>query len=468
MAQVIGQAKRDPADAHVAIDFYFVSIPMRAEAHDRFQAAIRALDLAGLLSDATRLTQSRNALMDLHRAAIKAGTQQWWYAIDRLIDDKKTGVTDAERAELVADLEALVVRYADENNTAWHDPNSTRDAADRLIQHYRRTQRPADIKRLHAVVARAFEHAASLGNAMLAAAFLQTAMDRFRDAGMSGDSRRICIAMQTKIGEANAEMVPIGTEIKISFDDMEKFIDALITDEIGSSLVRIAREFLLKRKNLEEAVQTTLEKAPLMAHITQHIMADDFVAAKIGSVEEDPFGRLFDQAKLSFGFSGVWLHEAFARLLEKHDVLPEHIAGWANRHAVFEDMALLLEGVRAWFQNDFVKATHLLIPQVEVAMRSIADQLGVPVTRADPKVAGTSVAVGMGDILYNTKVTHALGPDITLHLQAAFADPRGLNLRNEMAHGLLALPRSTATLHGSLFTSFSCSACGRELAKRRQ
>ncbi|WP_426442523.1 DUF4209 domain-containing protein [Bradyrhizobium genosp. P] len=79
----------------------------------------------------------------------------------------------------------------------------------------------------------------------------------------------------------------------------------------------------------------------------------------------------------------------------------------------------------------------ILIPQIEVALRSIAHEAGLPVTKAHPKVPETSVAIGMGDILYQDRVTAVLGPNMTLHLQALFADPRGLNLRNEMAHGLL-------------------------------
>jgi hypothetical protein len=165
-------------------------------------------------------------------------------------------------------------------------------------------------------------------------------------------------------------------------------------------------------------------------------MADDHVAAKIGSVQEDTFGRLFHQAKVTFQFVRPWLALAFRRLFEKHKVVPEHFAGWANRHELFNDMSLLMEGMRAWERNDQVKAAHVFIPQIERALRKIADELGVPVTKAHPRVSGTSVAIGMGEILYNTKVAEALGPDITLHFQALYADPRGMNLRNEIAHGM--------------------------------
>jgi hypothetical protein len=43
----------------------------------------------------------------------------------------------------------------------------------------------------------------------------------------------------------------------------------------------------------------------------------------------------------------------------------------------------------------------------------------------------------MGDILNSREITEALGPDLTLHFLALYADPRGCNLRNNVAHGLI-------------------------------
>ncbi len=444
MSGPIGQRKRDVEDARIAIDSYIDTLPLLAETHDRLQSAIRALDLAALIADQDRTNRARIVLMELHRETIKAAQGMWWYVFDRLIDDKSAGVSDAERGELVVDLEALVTRFSDPSNSTSFDPNAAKDAARKLITYYNRGGSFDDIRRLHQSIAKAFEHAASLGDAMLGAAFLQTAMEAYRDGGLPEESRRVRILMQKRIGDARDEMKSVGTDINIKKDDMEKFLDAVVVDDLGQTFVRIASEFLLKRNQLEQAVRKTLEEAPLFAHLSQTIMADDHVAAKIGSVQDDPFGRLFHQAKFSFSFSVPWLAQAFQRLFERHEVVPEHFVGWANRHKLFDDMGLLLEGVRAWFQGDHVKAVHVLVPQIERALRKIADQVEIPVTKAHPKVAGTSVAIGLGDILYSAKVIEALGPNVTLHMQALYSDPRGLNLRNEIAHGLL----DTGAFHG--------------------
>jgi len=274
-----------------------------------------------------------------------------------------------------------------------------------------------------------------MGDAMLASSLLQSALNNYAKAGQPEEAKRIRIAMQEKIGESRNEMKSISSDITIKKDDVEAFLKGVILPDLGQTFMRLAVEFLPKRKTLEEAVKKSAEDAPLMAHIAQHIMADDRVVAIIGSVDEDLFGRCFQQAKFTFSFSQVWLSEAFRRLAETHNLVPEHFAGWANRHGLFEDMTLLLEGVKAFFCGDHVKAAHVLIPQIEHALRSIAGKLGKPTTKAHPKVKGASVVINMGDILYDDAITSQLGDDLTLYFLSLYADPRGYNLRNELAHG---------------------------------
>jgi len=94
-------------------------------------------------------------------------------------------------------------------------------------------------------------------------------------------------------------------------------VNLVIVDDLVTSLVRLTREFLLKRGDLDQRVQKTLTEAPMMAHITQMVMADNRVTAKIGSVGDDAFGRVFLEAKLAFQLLAPWLAQAILRLREK-------------------------------------------------------------------------------------------------------------------------------------------------------
>ncbi len=299
---------------------------------------------------------------------------------------------------------------------------------------------------------------------MLAAAHLQNAIDAYGRAGLGEESKRVRIAMQQKIGESKEEMEVVEAEIIIKKDDVENFISKVIADDLGLTFMNLAVQFLPKRKFLEESVKKTAQEAPLMAHISQRIMTDDRVSAIIGPVDEEPFGRVIVEAKFTFSFSDVWLRETFSRLIAKHDVLPEHFVGWANRHRIFDDMGLLLQGVRAWFGRDYVKAVHVLVPQIELALRNIAGQLGKPVTKAHPKVKGASVAINMGDILYSDEITEKLGADLTLYFLSLYADPRGLNVRNQLAHGQLELGSMTEHLARLLIHTLLVLGLWKELA----
>lgn len=467
---VIARMRRDPEMARLAIDAYLASVPstVLTELHDRFGAALRALDLAVMIRDPARTERARAALLQLHRDVMSAHTGQWWVAVDRLIEDRNAGVTDAERQQLVADLEELVLHFGDGTKPENIDPHAVEAAANRLIKYYTRLDRPDDAKRLHQAIARAFEHFASLGNAMLAAAVLQTSVNSYRNAGMPEDSRRVRILMEEKIGQSRENMGSFPIEMKISRDDMESFLKYVVVDDLGSTFVRLASQFLPTRRNIEEEVKKSLKQAPLMAMMPRKIMADDHVAAKIGSVEDDPFGRLLQHTKMGFGISAVWLQAAMHRAIETHSVTAEHIVGWANRHGLFDDLTFLNDGVRAWYEGDLVKAVHVLVPQVELGLRSIVGRLGKPVTKPHPAIADVGVVLNMGDILYSPDLAEALGPDLTLYFLSLYADPRGMNLRNRVAHGMLQPDSIDQNLVRWLIHTLLVFGIWQEFAERRR
>ncbi len=200
----------------------------------------------------------------------------------------------------------------------------------------------------------------------------------------------------------------------------------------------------------------------------QKIFADDHIAAKVGSVEDDPFGRLLQQTTMGFGFAAVWLQTALHRAIETHSLTVEHFVGWANRLALFDDVTFLIEGVRAWLEGDLVKAAHVLVPQIEHGLRSIVAILGKPVTKPHGTVADVGVAIGMGDILYAEELAQALGPDLALYFLALYADPRGMNLRNHVAHGLIKPEAINGNLMRLLIHTLLVFGVWKELAERRR
>lgn len=442
LCEVICGERRDPDMARTAIDAYIVSAAAPTDAFDRFESTLRALDLAGLIRDNVRIEQALSYLVHLHGEAVAKREGPWWLAFERLIFDKRLGVDEATKRKLVEDVERLVLHHSNTADAQHFDPHATESAAKLLIRYYARVGQTDDVKRLHRTIAQTFEHFASLGNAMVASSALQTAVNAYRKAGLPEESKRARVLMQEKTSRSREEMATFETNFSVPRAKIEQFVNSIVDDDLGRSFVRFASHFLTNKRDLEKEVQDLAQEAPLQAHMSQNIIADDHVVAVIGSVEEDLPGRTLRHAVTSLNFAGIWMQAALDRMIERHKLTTHHFVGWANRLELYDDLTFLIEGVQSWFEGDFTKAVHVLIPQVEHGLLGIVGQLNKPTTKQHPTVAGASVVISMGDILYSPELTEALGPDLALHLLTVYADPRGMNLRNRVAHGLIK-PAST-------------------------
>lgn len=439
MCRVIARIRRDPEMARLAIDSYLASIEasFRPDLYDRFTSAVRAFDLATLIQDKGKTECARKILLGLHQEAVCVKQGLWWIAFDRLVLTNNTGITDGEKREIIDSFEGLILYFGDTSNPKNFNPHALQNAAKKLIRHYTRLQQHSDIQRLNGVIARAFEHFASLGDAILASSVLQTSVNAYKAAGMPEDSERVRMLMQEKIRQAAYQRVPIGAETEIPRADIEAFLASIVVEDLGCTFFRIAMEFLPRKDHIEKQIKETAENAPLMSLVSIDLIAGDHVAARVGSVKDDPLGRLIYQTKTDLEFSRPFLNLTLRRTIKLHKAEPEHFVGWANRLALFDDMSLLLEGVEAWYDGDLTKALHVLVPQIELGLRGIMAQSGKAITKAHSTVADTSVAIGMGDILYSESLKKILGIDLTFYFLAIYADPRGMNLRNRLAHGLI-------------------------------
>lgn len=446
-AKVAGaKVRRDMAA--LAADAYFAASALSdREAMLGIQDAVRGLRLALQIRDDTRIIAGRDRLLALHTQCVADGDCRL-QPFDVLMNERKAGLDAASRDQLVADLEGLLARFADTAGP-YFDPHVANDVAERLVKYYGKVGQKADAQRVHRAVARAFEQFAGLGSALLASSLLQTSMDAYRKAGDRVEAERIRRLMAEKVRESHAEMSEHRAEVRVTVEDQEAFLAQVIADEPWKTFMNLAVQLLLKRKNLDAQVADQAKSSPLMAAISQSIISDDRVVASVGSVADDPFGRVIRQACFMFDFSTPWLGWAVERAIETHKLTAAEFGVFINRGGLFGDGALLAQGLEAWFAKDHVKAVHVLVPQVERGLRALAGLKGQPTTKPSVKYGGAQMAVTMGDILYSPDYVAALGKfggDLAVHFAALYADPRGKNIRNELAHGLLAADNASEGL----------------------
>lgn len=96
---------------------------------------------------------------------------------------------------------------------------------------------------------------------------------------------------------------------------------------------------------------------------------------------------------------------------------------------------LFAKALFAGYEKDFAVSLHLLVPQIEHLVRYRLKAAGAKTTTLNDD--GVETENALGTLVDLPETVQIFGDDLTFELKALLCDPRGPNLRNEVAHGLL-------------------------------
>jgi hypothetical protein len=425
--------------AQTAIDGYLDAIERDLVERD-FAAWMfldRAIALATALKDKGRTARAKGALFAFYRKKAADGARFSWARLNDLteVHGKPLLLTEGEEREVIQSLEDALAKHSAFGGSDF-DPHQASDAADRLAR--RLADKPEEVRRVVKQAGMAFEEAAKGAAAILAIAWLEDLIPRYRNVGLLEEAARIERAIRDRAQEARGEMKAVSHTVEIPKDKMDAWVNAVLGSNVREALARIAFHCMMKEDDMRKTVADMVEHAPLSAMMPITVMgADGFKEATIRSVEDDLDGRAIKQAADAMQLNQLFLHNAFVGARQRYGLDEEKIINFLNEAPFFAPTRepLLHEGLAAWAAQDAIKAIHVLVPQVEAACRDLLQALGASVRRLDPHAGGFEV-IGMGAVVNHQKFRAGVPKDMRFSLRAFYCDPRGINLRNHLAHGM--------------------------------
>jgi hypothetical protein len=108
---------------------------------------------------------------------------------------------------------------------------------------------------------------------------------------------------------------------------------------------------------------------------------------------------------------------------------------------------LFLRGLHAGFHGDVVLALHILLPQIENSIREIFTCKGIITSKLESD--DTQDERDLGWMLTHAEMAKIFGEGMAFDLRGLLVERFGLNLRNDIAHGLLA--ESQMMTEGALY-----------------
>lgn len=120
-----------------------------------------------------------------------------------------------------------------------------------------------------------------------------------------------------------------------------------------------------------------------------------------------------------------------------------------------EQLPILKSGIENHFRGDHIASIHTLIPQIEGTLRLALNKHDVSTLKTKRNEIMDNE---LGGILNKPEVYEFLGVNLTHYLKTKYADPVGLNQRNEVSHALASIsefnyPNSLSIIHDLMILS---------------
>lgn len=454
--------KKKPRDVNyalAAIDSYR-SIPLDTENWIRggdkcWHRAIRlTLMLRGGAGD--RLREMESSIIGvLNGATIEDGFLCHWLA-DLLYENH---LGRSNQLEIPQKLETLASEFDEQG-----DLHRAREYFAAAAQWYRKAEDDAKAAEMTAAVAEGWVKEAvaraSSDNPshMVAASFYENAIQVYRTIPRS---ERAVHRVDERLEELRRHLSETGEKslgemglITTPSVDISELMDNARNAVRGKDAVEALKSFAnlhrgVDAKHARESALERIRQHPFQAIMPASVLSRDgrVIAKKPGLgfgemlTEEDEIAIRADMIRdygilVSIVVQGdIW--PALEVMLLEHRLTEADFVNLARQSPIVPQAReqLIGKALFAGYDQDFVTALHLLVPQIEHLVRYHLKQAGAKTTTLS--IDGIENENGLSTLMELPEVQQVFGEDMSFEIRSLFCDAFGPNLRNEIAHGLL-------------------------------
>lgn len=415
----------------------------------------RALSLSLSLNDSKYLEKVKKSIIDYEDyIATDDKLGLWGFSFDLLIENKKISLTEQQEKKIISDLEERLKRVSDINNEDKIDPFASEHAALRLAKYYQRKNQSEDVKRILLKYGNSFMKMSEKVTALVGSSWLQKVYSTYLQFGLKSEADKVALSLAKINKKTPEELKSVSNEMKIPKEKLDDYISSMLKGDIEQIFDRIAFHFIPRKEEAETQVKELSSKYPIR-YLVSTVIQDQrgHPVATVGPIEEDLNGHIIRQICQNMSISDYFLGLSLENLHKKFKLSIEKLLEYLYKSPVFtnEKKSVFIIGLKAYFKNDFVVASHILIPHIEDSFRNLLELSGKAVYK--PGRHGGLFLKTFDEILRDKVISKVFGGDAALYLRILFTDQRGFNLRNNICHGIISPQFISSEIANRIFHS---------------
>lgn len=152
-------------------------------------------------------------------------------------------------------------------------------------------------------------------------------------------------------------------------------------------------------------------------------------------------------------------HPSLLKNIEDNVIAKETVMDIIGHCPAFipRNLPMIEKSLDAYYANDYIQFMHLIIPQIEGAIRNYVAIKGES-TYSSKNINGGYSFITFEGVLRKKCIVEIENGDLAYHLMAVFTDSHGLNLRNDIMHGMapisyFSFPYADIVFHSLMLTA---------------
>lgn len=460
-SDIVWELRKDHVLARKAIDAYLLCVPQFYKNDWQMEMADclgRVVDLALSLNDENEILKVKERIFRWIEILAKNNKYRFCLElIDAIIEISR--FLDEEELKVAVEIASSGAKFYEQVKDGYNLQRSFLERLIRLMNNLKETEEALKYRKL---IAESFLREGNWklknypsGN-LVAAFFYEEAAKRYRDLGLSDKVNELKkrIKKHTRLA-SERELKEIKTKVTFPAKPIRAYMKSLESLNLSEALEKVAKEdfFLPNLQRIRLDVEEQKKKSRLGFIIQRVSIRDDNPVLQASTEDEIFEDHVVERVVMDYKIKGTIFGDIMKTLTETKNL--DHISflNFLSSSEIYKKNALDMigTGLERYFSGDYPSAIHILIPQLERTLRNVLEKLDVATTILRGNVVEEKT---LGRILREPKLGELLGEKLVFYLRAFLIDKTGDNLRNDIAHGLIARERCTRNATNNLLLIF--------------
>jgi len=270
---------------------------------------------------------------------------------------------------------------------------------------------------------------------------IQQLQARFRKYGFDKRANRLFVELSDLGGKTLSELKTTEYFVPLDGDRINAFFDEALKGSDREVLLYFLWQFIPKIEEEKRRLKEREENAPLLDLVsTFTIDSSGNTISRVGVGLDAERQKLYFFMYENMNFTIPFLHLHITKMKDEGKMTTESMMELIKDSELITEnhKEIVRRGLNAYMAEDYLVCCHLLIPQLEAAIRRLFALNGANIMRAKKNPNEGNEYLSLDSLLGSNEAIEYMGEDVANYFRNVLTDQYGWNIRNQVSHGLLS------------------------------